>query len=409
MDFAVLDSSGSWLSVWKECFKSLEIEFLRSPITHHPDPYDAWTLDAFVRNRCSNKKANGHFHHFDGIQRSSSFHGPFYSPFAADFEQFCKRIVIHRHQLENKVKCCRVENIAVLGPQDFKLETTCGSVFHAHHIVLATGPLNQLAIPTWALPFLDNENNASRQSPWINHLGTGKPLDTLIPKLNNQQHCHVVVVGGGLSSVQATLRLLKQTPSSVVVHLICRRRIRFQAFDVKESWMGRFRPMLLCDEFWNCKDMRDRVDVLKKAKGEGSSVPLDYWRQMTPFIETSRLVLREEDQVQFIDIGPDDNWTVQLESSERVTASAILLCTGCSFLSRQDRLLQQLHDQLPIDEVGGLPVLENDLSWKRGYGVYVMGGYASLQLGPGAMNLAGSRGAAFRIRSSILSHFKNND
>lgn len=65
----------------------------------------------------------------------------------------------------------------------------------------------------------------------------------------------------------------------------------------------------------------------------------------------------------------------------------------------QDPLFEHLN---PIRSVGGLPVLRSDLSWSKDCpGLYVMGQYAALELGPGAGNLAGGRSGAYRIVPSL--------
>ena len=49
----------------------------------------------------------------------------------------------------------------------------------------------------------------------------------------------------------------------------------------------------------------------------------------------------------------------------------------------------------------GLPVLQPSLRWSHACPVYVMGPYAQLQLGPDALNLAGSRSGSCRIDTAI--------
>ena len=55
--------------------------------------------------------------------------------------------------------------------------------------------------------------------------------------------------------------------------------------------------------------------------------------------------------------------------------------------------------KLPI--LKGLPVLSEQLEWGTNTGIYVMGVYASLRLGPDALNLAGGRGGASRIADRL--------
>ena len=53
--------------------------------------------------------------------------------------------------------------------------------------------------------------------------------------------------------------------------------------------------------------------------------------------------------------------------------------------------MASLLQQLPVATCKGLPAIQPNLEWSRGSRVYVLGAYASLQLGPGALNLAGAR------------------
>ena len=69
---------------------------------------------------------------------------------------------------------------------------------------------------------------------------------------------------------------------------------------------------------------------------------------------------------------------------------------------------------LPVDMVGGLPVVNPDLSWKLGdktdepewkrkarERLWVMGPLASLELGPDALNLMGARQGAVRVARAL--------
>lgn len=67
-------------------------------------------------------------------------------------------------------------------------------------------------------------------------------------------------------------------------------------------------------------------------------------------------------------------------------------------------MFQGLIQAFPIETEQGWPVLTADLQWHSACpNVYVMGGYAALQLGPNALNLVGARSAAERISACIES------
>lgn len=72
-------------------------------------------------------------------------------------------------------------------------------------------------------------------------------------------------------------------------------------------------------------------------------------------------------------------------------ADRLWLATGSAVSAQAEPLLAQLQQQLPIPLVAGLPALQPTLEWAPGSGLYVLGAYAALQLGPGALNLAGAK------------------
>jgi hypothetical protein len=65
-------------------------------------------------------------------------------------------------------------------------------------------------------------------------------------------------------------------------------------------------------------------------------------------------------------------------------------------------LFKDLYQHFPIHVEGGLPSVDIDLRWRAGVEVYVTGAYASLQVGPEALNLAGSKAASERIYTGIV-------
>jgi hypothetical protein len=63
--------------------------------------------------------------------------------------------------------------------------------------------------------------------------------------------------------------------------------------------------------------------------------------------------------------------------------------------------LQSLQQQHPIETIGGLPCLNDDLMWDDGIPLFVTGRLAGLRLGPGAPNLVGARIGAERIAWNV--------
>lgn len=62
-----------------------------------------------------------------------------------------------------------------------------------------------------------------------------------------------------------------------------------------------------------------------------------------------------------------------------------------------DPLLRTIHKNIPARLHNGFPILTHDLRWHPDLPLHVMGGYAMLEVGPNALNLAGAKVAAERI------------
>jgi hypothetical protein len=55
----------------------------------------------------------------------------------------------------------------------------------------------------------------------------------------------------------------------------------------------------------------------------------------------------------------------------------------------KEPLFAGLLEQCPVPLYGGLPAPTRELRWAQGVEVHLLGAYAALELGPGALNLAG--------------------
>lgn len=63
--------------------------------------------------------------------------------------------------------------------------------------------------------------------------------------------------------------------------------------------------------------------------------------------------------------------------------------------------LDNIRREYPIEYVGGLPCLNDDLMWCDDVPLFVTGRLAGLRLGPGAPNLVGARVGAERIAWNV--------
>lgn len=79
----------------------------------------------------------------------------------------------------------------------------------------------------------------------------------------------------------------------------------------------------------------------------------------------------------------------------------IVFATGIQTDIRTITFLHTLQAQHPIDTIGGLPCLNDDLMWNDEVPLFVTGRLAGLRLGPGAPNLVGARIGAERIAWNV--------
>lgn len=90
------------------------------------------------------------------------------------------------------------------------------------------------------------------------------------------------------------------------------------------------------------------------------------------------------------------------EEGESAAFDFVWLATGGNLDLNLVPLLASFQAQRPICTVGGLPVLQPDLSWDAGVSLYVMGAFAQLQLGADALNLAGARSGSVLVARALL-------
>ena len=92
----------------------------------------------------------------------------------------------------------------------------------------------------------------------------------------------------------------------------------------------------------------------------------------------------------------------ELDGSTRsVQVNRVVLGTGTCSDYLKIPLVKALHTKWPVKVVGGLPIVGQDLSWAPGLPVYVVGGLATLRVGPDASNLMGARRAAEVIAENL--------
>lgn len=364
----VFDPSGGWMSQWQQQFAAYEIPHLRSPAVHHPDPHP-FALRSFAEHRFA------------------EFHVPYDLPGTELFQDFCGEVV-RRWGLEDHVVPGKVTEILPVQQssmmpygQAFDLGFEDGQQMKARRVVYAGGGVSP-NIPDWVAHAQgDYPANALKHASQIRLGQEGVKTGD-----------RILIIGSGLTSGHLAIGAASR---GATVMMMARRSYYEKQFDAEPGWLG---PKYLKD-FWAEKSWEVRATQVKEARNGGS---------LTPAILTKLRKLKAEHQLEFHEqcqvrsiIWKDNQWTVQCKSDEIIHCDRIWVATGSQLNIQQHSLFTAVLEQCPIEVVQGFPVLDEQLCWK-GCPLYLMGGFAGLQVGPTARNLSGARMASERITAGLI-------
>jgi cation diffusion facilitator CzcD-associated flavoprotein CzcO len=363
----IVDPSGRWLSRWQRQMERYEIPWLRSPSPHHPHP-NAHALRQFAQSR----------------QRSRQLEGPYGLPHTDLFGDFCRQ-VISEYRLTDCVLAASVDRIRLpqLGSGPMELTLNDGTTLATGRLVIATG------------------SGTPQMPAWVGEIAGDHPPEALqhsdrihLPSLHSLQGQRILIVGGGLTSAHLALGALRR---GALVHLLCRRTLKHKPFDADPGWLG---PKYL-KAFHAEPCMRRRRRLVLEARNGGSITP-EAGVELREAQRRGELQLHEHCEVQSARWS-SGQWDIFCGGGQQLAADRIWLATGHRQGVSQQPLLQQLHQQQPIELVDDWPVLGPDLGWP-GTLVHLMGGLTALQVGPAARNLFGGREAAQRICRAVVKH-----
>ena len=163
--------------------------------------------------------------------------------------------------------------------------------------------------------------------------------------------------------------------------------------------------------------MEDRAKCMQEARGGGSIPP-----EVSLAIAASPcLTVKEEVQVSGLEWRNERFFVTLDDGSGEDCFDMIWMATGFDNDLSLYPPLCHLQQHLPIETVHGMPVLDQDLSWKTNLEgsseeppwksvlrrrLFVMGSLAGLELGPDALNLVGARHGAVRIAKALREDMK---
>jgi lysine/ornithine N-monooxygenase len=428
------DSHNEWLGSWKKNFDLLGIEFLRSPALAHPDMFDPNSLltyairhgreDELLESGCSDSKSLASlgqtqvglwklpssklFVDFcDDLARSSFLPHAFIGKSTVidlvqrgrNIKQSNSSSMKNKHSsiFELTLQSKDTSNSGSMAP--FKLTAGC--------VVLAIGPTGSAIIP----PTIEN---APKWRMWNHPPSPGHD--------ESNGSLPVLVIGGGLTAIQVALievRRKKHKQGSVI--LCSKRPLVSQHFDISVDWFNHRTTNKCMSDFFYDRPINERVAALKEARNGGGSVPPLYLEQVRHAEQRGSLKCvvgkfqyNGADKSHNVQAGftvsvkcdeaDENNGNVLTFRVEEVIVACGMKPTCGTSECPSTSLISKIQSCWPVRCEGGLPCVTQDLRWKEGLDLFVVGALAALNGGPDAGNIMGMRRAAQFVANSLDCH-----
>jgi len=262
----------------------------------------------------------------------------------------------------------------------------------AKSIILATGTVGKPIVPK-AL-----QNISSPCVFQWNDLN--KRIENL--KLENNTNHRVLVVGGGLTAVQAAQKL---GAASFHVTICSRKQLVERHFDIPVKWFDEREALVHQSQFYH-EPFEKRLKALKSTRG-GGTIPPVYMNGIREMRNRGMLkmkvgeiisVTESCDSAISVRFSCDSN---EKSTKEELQFDAIVLACGVKPDILAHPLLSRVYDEWPIEIQGGFPLVSEDLQWTEN--LFVVGGAASLAVGPDSANLMGIARAAETVGNALNS------
>jgi hypothetical protein len=286
LDMLVLDADGDeWMAKWNRLFKTFGIDYLRSPMFFQIDPSDRDALLAYAYEQertnelqslpgCAGKEVSKHKKKKKRLNSKGRFLGrtpdvderdrkDYFVPSTDLFASHCSE-VIQRYGLgrdmlrqervvdiefDTTASFQDVEHDSVISSNSsdeetkiFRVATDKGFRF-ASVVILAVGPGNAPSIP-----FVHSLPASCPHEGYTHAMQITKfPPSHVKAKISSRIPTKMLIIGGGLTSVQLADLALKRGVSKV--WLLVRGNLKVKYFDVDLDWVGKFRNYKQA-EFW---------------------------------------------------------------------------------------------------------------------------------------------------------------
>ena len=147
----------------------------------------------------------------------------------------------------------------------------------------------------------------------------------------------------------------------------------------------------------------ERWDMLMRARNGGSITPR-YRKVLDTHIAHGRISLHKHTTIGSLDWDQSSSTWTDVKTNAGLDLPAIdyiVFATGVQSDVEHIPYLRHIQQTHPVEVVGGVPCLNDDLMWCDDVPLFVTGRLAGLRLGPGAPNLVGARVGAERIAWNV--------
>jgi len=147
----------------------------------------------------------------------------------------------------------------------------------------------------------------------------------------------------------------------------------------------------------------ERAEMYFQARNGGSITPR-YRKILDAHVASGRISLHTHTQLTSVEWDTTSLQWKSLQATPAVNLPSvdyITFATGIQTDTETIPFLKNIRHNFPIDYVGGLPCLTDDMMWNDSLPLFVTGRLAGLRLGPGAPNLVGARIGAERIAWNV--------
>lgn len=402
----VIDPNTVWLHQWEQNFQTLDISFLRSPAVAHCSYFDKNALLAYAISEGREDEL-----HDSGISDIKSLSGTILPQIGGwklpstklfiDFSRNLAKSLPHDYHQGKVVDIRKDTTEAGLdsssSPFQIRLDTT-EAIISAKSVIVATGACGCPIVPKSLAKV--HASSSSRIFQW-------QQMDQALSLLDScpEPNKHVLVVGGGLTAVQTAHKIARgvgsRKGSTTKVVLCSRRGLVERHFDIPVKWFDERESRMHQSQFY-FEPEDQRLDALRATRGGGTVPPL--YMDITRSMEKKGLISRKTGAISVVKENDDGSLVVRIdkdneENGVEIHVQAIVCACGLQPDCLAHPLVQKIHRQWPVDILGGFPVVSEELRWTDN--LYVIGGLASLSVGPDAGNVMGISRAAETVANAM--------